>query len=235
MLFRSAYCATVGDSMGTDENPLTVEPMVVSDNEDDDGPALPPRRRWEFDKQSSRGSNSITPDGLHWVEWNEPTPKQDGLNNLPNQPVVIEDEEDRLPDNKAAKFLHIHHKFNHLPFAKLKEMARAGVIDKSFKDMPTPVCSACAFAKMKKRQWKQKSQTNWKEPRKPTQPGEVVSVDQMKSDTKGFVAQMTGRLTTSRYEYATVFVDQFSRLGYVHLQKTPTAEETLEGKRAFEQ
>jgi hypothetical protein len=45
---------------------------------------------------------------------------------------------------------------------------------------------------------------------------------------------MTGFLTTKRYKYATVYVDQFSRLGFVFLQKTATAEETVEGKRAFE-
>ena len=48
------------------------------------------------------------------------------------------------------------------------------------------------------------------------------------------IAQMTGFLTTKRYKFATVFVDQYSRLGYIHLQKTATAEETIEGKKAFE-
>ena len=45
---------------------------------------------------------------------------------------------------------------------------------------------------------------------------------------------MTGKLTTKRYKYATVFVDQASRLGYVYLQKTATADETLVAKDAFE-
>jgi len=45
---------------------------------------------------------------------------------------------------------------------------------------------------------------------------------------------MTGRLTKDRYRYATVYVDQFSRLSYVYLQKTATADETLKGKLAFE-
>jgi hypothetical protein len=45
---------------------------------------------------------------------------------------------------------------------------------------------------------------------------------------------MTGFLTTKRYTYTTVYVDQFTRFGYVHLQKTATAEETVEGKKAFE-
>jgi hypothetical protein len=38
-----------------------------------------------------------------------------------------------------------------------------------------------------------------------------------------------------RYKYATVHVDQASRLSFVWLQKSATADETLEGKTAFEQ
>ncbi len=45
---------------------------------------------------------------------------------------------------------------------------------------------------------------------------------------------MTGKLTTKRYKYAAVYVDQRSRFGYVHLQKTSSAEEMIEGKKAFE-
>ena len=65
-------------------------------------------------------------------------------------------------------------------------------------------------------------------------PGQVVSVDQMVSQTPGLVAQMTGKLTTQRYKYVTVYVDQGSQLGYVYLQRTNTAEETLKSKQAFE-
>jgi hypothetical protein len=68
----------------------------------------------------------------------------------------------------------------------------------------------------------------------PTRPGQVISVDQMKSPTPGFIAQMTGILTTRRYEYATVYVDQYSSIGFVYLQKTASAKETLLGKMAFE-
>lgn len=41
---------------------------------------------------------------------------------------------------------------------------------------------------------------------------------------------MTGFLTTKRYRYATVYVDQYSRMGFVYLQKTASAEETVEGQ-----
>ena len=45
---------------------------------------------------------------------------------------------------------------------------------------------------------------------------------------------MTGILTTKCYKYATVFVDQYSRLSYLFLQKTATVEETLSSKQTFE-
>ena len=44
-----------------------------------------------------------------------------------------------------------------------------------------------------------------------------------------------GRLSTKRYKYATLFVDQVSRLGYIYLQKTNSALETLEAKVDFRQ
>lgn len=45
---------------------------------------------------------------------------------------------------------------------------------------------------------------------------------------------MTGKLSTKRYKYATVYVNQARRLSYVFLQKTAMAEETLKGQQAWE-
>ena len=59
-------------------------------------------------------------------------------------------------------------------------------------------------------------------------------VDQLVSPTPGLVAQMTGILTTKRYKYATVYVDQVAKLSFTYPQSTATAEETIEGKEAFE-
>eukprot|EP00978_Attheya_sp_CCMP212_P025958 scaffold84501_cov28-Attheya_sp.AAC.3 len=86
-----------------------------------------------------------------------------------------------------------------------------------------------------KKKWRDKTRKNEDEPEKVTEPGQVVSVDQMVSPTPGIIAQMTGiLLITKRYKYATVFVDQYSRFSYVHLQKTATVTETIEAKKAFE-
>jgi len=70
--------------------------------------------------------------------------------------------------------------------------------------------------------------------KKPTKPGQVVGVDQLVSPVPDLIGQMTGFITTKRYRYATVFVDHYSGLGYVYLQKQATVEETLKAKKAFE-
>ena len=46
---------------------------------------------------------------------------------------------------------------------------------------------------------------------------------------------MTGILTKKRYKYATVYVDQATRWGFIYFQKTASIEETMESKTLFEQ
>jgi hypothetical protein len=50
----------------------------------------------------------------------------------------------------------------------------------------------------------------------------------------GFITQLKGTLTKKRYTAATIFVDHYLRLKYVHLMTRLTSEETFEAKRAFE-
>ena len=57
----------------------------------------------------------------------------------------------------------------------------------------------------------------------------------MVSPEPGLIAQKVGFLTKQHYKYTTVFVNQASHMGIVYLQKTCSAEETIEAKRAFEQ
>jgi hypothetical protein len=63
--------------------------------------------------------------------------------------------------------------------------------------------------------------------------GQYVSVDQMISTQVGFIAQLKGTLTRICYKVATIFVDHYSRLKYVHLMTRLTSEETMEAKQAF--
>ncbi len=67
-----------------------------------------------------------------------------------------------------------------------------------------------------------------------TKAGQCVSVDQLISTQVGFIAQLKETLTKKCYTAATVFVDHYSRLKYIHLMTKLTSEETMEAKQAFE-
>ena len=55
----------------------------------------------------------------------------------------------------------------------------------------------------------------------------------MQSTQAGFYAQLKGKLTSKRYTAATIFVDHFSRLRYVHLVTSLSSQETIEATKAF--
>ena len=50
----------------------------------------------------------------------------------------------------------------------------------------------------------------------------------------GFIAHTKGRLTKKRYRYATLFLDHFSDLKYVHCMSKITSEETIYAKKSCE-
>ena len=127
-----------------------------------------------------------------------------------------------------------HHCFQHISFSKLQEMAHQGILPRRLAHCKIPSCSACLYGKATKRAWQSK-QGKQRQRKKAMKPGEVISVDQMVSPVPGLIAQMVVFLMKQHYKYATVFVDQASRMGFVYLQKTCSAEETIEAKRAFEQ
>ena len=140
----------------------------------------------------------------------------------------------KINDNTSAELLDLHQRYGHIGFSRLREMAKQGVISKKFEKCHIPTCSACLYAKATKRKWRDKSRKDFVE-NKVLNPGDRVSVDQLVSPTPGLVAQMTGILTTKRYKYATVFVDQATKLGYTYFQTSADAEETIKAKKAFEE
>ena len=93
--------------------------------------------------------------------------------------------------------------------------------------------AACQYGKMTKRPWRVKGDDK-RVTKTATRPGQIVSVDQLESNTPGLIAQLKGKLTQQRYKYATVFVDQFSGYTFVYMQKRLTSEETVMAKHAFE-
>ena len=113
-------------------------------------------------------------------------------------------------------------------------MEKMGIIPKNLEKCDTPTREACMYDKYTLKPWRGRSRKTPHKPLKVTKPGKIVSVDHIVSPTTGLVAQMTDILTTNRYRYATVFVDQFSIYSYMHLQNTASDKDTLEGKHDFE-
>jgi len=128
-----------------------------------------------------------------------------------------------------------HIRLNHLPFSKLRLMASMGMIPKRLSKTSndnTPICASYLYGKATRKLWKNKGKYK---PIKPAKvPGECVSVDSFESSTKGLIGQIKGRLMWARYMAATVFVDHFSGLLYVHMQRDQTSAELMKSKMAFE-
>lgn len=126
----------------------------------------------------------------------------------------------------SAELARKHFRLGHLPYGKLRELAKRGEIPKKLKNAIPPKCAGCLFGTMTKVPWRTKGQ-NQSNVFIATYPGQCTSVDQFQSSQAGFVAQLKGKLTTRRYYYGTIFVDHFSRLRYVHFMTAQTSAETL--------
>ena len=111
-------------------------------------------------------------------------------------------------------------------------MATQGDLPRKLVTVIPPFCAACKYGKQTKCPWCTKGPQ--KHLRTTTQPGQVVSVNQLEPTTPGFIAQLNGLLMTQRYNCATIFVDQFSKLSFVFLQKWLTSAETVLAKQSFE-
>ena len=136
---------------------------------------------------------------------------------------------------KQWELLRLHYRLGHISMYRIRSMAKMRLLPKYLADTPPPMCASCQFGKATKRPWRTKAIPSQAINLKPiTQPGSCVSVDQLESPVPGFIAQLKGRLTTQRYKVATIFVDHFSRYGYVHLQTSTSAKETIQAKEAFE-
>jgi hypothetical protein len=146
---------------------------------------------------------------------------------------AVEEDESKLT-NPEHELLLYHFKLGHEPFNNLQQMASDGIIPRRLASCRVPKCAACYYGKASKVPWRVKGDPKDGQLFTATVAGQVVSVDQLKSTVPGLVGQIKGWLTNQRYHVATIFVDHHSRLGFVHLQKSDTAAETLMAKHAFE-
>ena len=146
---------------------------------------------------------------------------------------MIPDDKEPTTISAQDELMRWHYCLNHLPFKRMFKMAKQGMLPKKILKANVPVCPACQYGKMHRKLWRTKGNHS-KPSRMATEPDQIVSVDQLESPTPGFIAQLKGTLTKQRYKYATVFMDQYSRLSYVYLQQMITSNGTVQAKIAFE-
>jgi hypothetical protein len=108
------------------------------------------------------------------------------------------------------------------------------ILNRFTKVLP-PKCPGFLFGVMMKLPWQGKETKANHEVFVATKPGECISVNQMMSTEVGFYAQLKGKLTKKHYKCATVFVDHYSHLCFVHLQLNYKSDKTLAAKLALEQ
>jgi hypothetical protein len=118
--------------------------------------------------------------------------------------------------NNQAKLMRWHYRLGHLSLPKLKLLAKNGEIPRRLAKIPPPKCAGCLFGAMTKLPWRSKESKFSHEVFTATKPGECVSVNHMVSTHMGYFAQLKGTLTKKRYWAASIFVDHFSCLQYVH-------------------
>ena len=123
---------------------------------------------------------------------------------------------DMIMTKSEAQLLQYHRNFGHIPFTKLQIMAEQGILPRNLAKCNIPVCSACMGGMITRKNWRNNPRKQYKVANV-TKPGERVSVDMLVSPTPGLIAQMSSFLTKKRYWYATVYLDNYSWLGYVYL------------------
>ena len=199
------FCQAAAITIADDKDPIAHPANLISDDEDKEERNTEPQRgpppitipkigQWN-QREITEQTPEETPRELHL------SPEQKGMatKNLPaviedDDTSVIIDEEDRQKSTPEAELLMAHHRFQHISFSKLQEMARQGILPKKLAHCKIPSCSACLYGKATKRAWRSKlgKQTTEK---KALKPGEVISVDQMVSPVPGLITQMVGFLT----------------------------------------
>jgi hypothetical protein len=169
---------------------------------------------------------------------NEPhpgVPCRGALSFDPSPPLEENEEFQLAAANNQAELMQWHYHLGHLSFPKLKVLAKNGEIPCRLAKVPPPKCTGCLFGAMTKIPWCAKESKATHQVFDATKPGEYVSIDHMVFTHVGFLAQLKGGLTKKRYKAASIFVDHFLRLRFVHLMQDLSSEESFKAKRVFEQ
>jgi hypothetical protein len=72
----------------------------------------------------------------------------------PSPPLEEEEEVSFATADDQAELMRWHYRLGHLPFAKLKMLAKNGEIPRRLAKVPPPKCAGCLFGAMTKVPWR---------------------------------------------------------------------------------
>jgi hypothetical protein len=121
--------------------------------------------------------------------------RMDGPKDAP-RPTIIIDEEDKMPQDASALFLHWHHRLRHVSPKKIWLLAKLGLMPKQVVSCRIPLCTSCLYGKAMRHPWRGKTDTKQAPAKVITTPGQCILVDQLESTTPGLIAQLKGIPTT---------------------------------------
>ena len=161
------FCQAAAITIADDKDPIALPAHLISDDEDKEerntepqiGPppiTIPKIGQWK-QRETTEQTPEETPRELHLSL----EPKGMATKNLravieDDDTSVIMDKEDRQKSTREAELLMAHHRFQHISFSKLQEMARQGILPKKLAYCKIPSCSACLYRKATKRAWRSK-------------------------------------------------------------------------------
>jgi hypothetical protein len=117
-----------------------------------------------------------------------------------------------------------HYRLGHLAFSKLKQLVLNSKIPQHLAKVKPFACAGCLFGAMTMVPWKGQETSSDHQVFVVTKAGQCVSVDQMILTQMGFIAHLKGTLTKKRYTVATIFVNHYSKLKYIHLMTKLSSE-----------
>jgi hypothetical protein len=194
-----------------------------------------------IDKQQKSVNEGVTEDDETIQTANLPPPpaddephpgvaRRDALTFNPSPPLKEDKEVQLATTDNWAELMQWHYCLGHLSFPKLKVPAKNGKLLCCLAKVPPPKCAGYLFGAMTKTPWRGNESKVTHQVFVATKPGECVSVDHMVSTHVGFFAQLKGGLTKKRYKAASIFVDHFSCLCFIHLMQDLSSEESVKAK-----
>ena len=182
-----AFCATLDKPETRQTNIFTTH--IIPD--DDDNDSFQPKDPVEPPQPTETSAEEILKND------NDPaitTPQASVIDLGPVPHVIPEDQEPKSLDPQD-ELLRWHYRLGHLLFDRVKQLATKRKLPKPLLTCPTPFCAACQYGKMTRRPWRVKGD-NKGTANMATDPGQIVSVDQLESTSPGFIAQLKGTLTS---------------------------------------